>query len=177
MRVIETWREMQKQAQQWQCAGETIGFVPTMGALHQGHLSLAKQASKECEHVGASIFVNPLQFGPQEDLERYPRSFERDCELLASAGCSLVFAPTVEEMYGHVDMAHGTLTYVEVTQLGEMWEGVVRPGHPNHNKFVYVKMLAPRFRAPRNFQMGNYYSSIDQAVLNNNPKIVRNPFH
>jgi len=141
MQVVQSPREMQVLARQWCCAGESIGFVPTMGALHQGHLSLVQQASAQCDHVVASIFVNPLQFGPHEDLERYPRSLERDCELLEAAGCNLVFAPTVQEMYGHIDMAHGTLTYVEVVQLGEMWEGVVRPGHLRGVATVVTKLF------------------------------------
>ena len=76
-----------------------IGFVPTMGALHEGHLSLVRQAQSSCDQVWASIFVNPLQFGPKEDLSRYPRPFERDVDLLKQAGCNLLFAPKAQEFY------------------------------------------------------------------------------
>ena len=79
--------------------GERLGFVPTMGALHEGHLSLVRAARASCDVVAASIFVNPTQFGPKEDLAKYPRSFERDLEMLEREGVELLFAPSVEEMY------------------------------------------------------------------------------
>lgn len=79
--------------------GQRLGFVPTMGALHAGHLSLVRAARAASGSVAASIFVNPIQFGPNEDLAKYPRSFERDCELLRQEGVELLFAPSVEEMY------------------------------------------------------------------------------
>ena len=79
-------------------AGKRLGFVPTMGALHEGHLSLVRAARAASDVVAASIFVNPTQFGPNEDLAKYPRSFERDCELLEREGVEFVFAPSVEEM-------------------------------------------------------------------------------
>jgi len=141
MQVIQSWREMRALTRQWQCSGESVGFVPTMGALHEGHLSLSRQAAADCDRVVASIFVNPLQFGPREDLSRYPRTFEHDCDVLGAAGCRVVFAPSVEEMYGNIDLARGTMTYVEVTQLGEMWEGVVRPGHLRGVATVVAKLF------------------------------------
>src|SRR5690349_9562860 len=80
-------------------AGRTVGFVPTMGAIHEGHLSLIDRAVAECDHALASVFVNPTQFGPGEDFAKYPRDLDRDVELLAGRGCQHVFAPTAAEMY------------------------------------------------------------------------------
>lgn len=113
-------------------AGKRVGLVPTMGALHEGHLSLVRAARGASDVVSASIFVNPTQFGPNEDLARYPRSFERDCKLLESEAADLVFAPTVEEMYpasrdGSVRPASGT--WVTVEGLGSKLDGRSRPGH------------------------------------------------
>ena len=101
-----------------------VGLVPTMGALHEGHLSLVRAARSQCEVVIVSIFVNPLQFGPKEDLAKYPRPFELDCELLRSEGVDFVFAPSVEEMY-----PPGAVTFVEVKDLSDRLCGKSRPGH------------------------------------------------
>ena len=101
-----------------------LGLVPTMGYLHAGHLSLVRQARAECGAVAVSIFVNPTQFGPGEDLARYPRDLARDLELLAGESTDLLFAPTAAEMY-----PAGYGTYVEVRGVTEMLEGAVRPGH------------------------------------------------
>ena len=95
-----------------------------MGALHEGHRSLARAARAACDEVAASIFVNPLQFGPTEDLGKYPRSFERDCQLLEKEGVKVLFAPTVEEMY-----PKGTVTWVTVGGLSDKLDGRSRPGH------------------------------------------------
>jgi pantoate--beta-alanine ligase len=102
----------------------SLGLVPTMGALHRGHLSLVERAKAECAVVAASIFVNPLQFGPHEDFDRYPRPLERDCELLAAAGVDLVFAPEPSEMY-----PAGNTTTVDVGAIGTKLDGAHRPGH------------------------------------------------
>ncbi|WP_026369446.1 pantoate--beta-alanine ligase [Kallotenue papyrolyticum] len=102
----------------------TLGFVPTMGYLHAGHLALVRRAKAECAHVAVSIFVNPTQFGPHEDLERYPRDLPRDLALLENEGVDLVFAPSVAEMY-----PPGYSTYVEVGDVSEPLEGAHRPGH------------------------------------------------
>lgn len=102
----------------------TLGFVPTMGYLHAGHLALVRRAKAECAHVAVSIFVNPTQFGPHEDLERYPRDLPRDLALLENEGVDLVFAPSVAEMY-----PPGYSTYVEVSDVSEPLEGAHRPGH------------------------------------------------
>ncbi|KAJ3288291.1 hypothetical protein HDU79_004979, partial [Rhizoclosmatium sp. JEL0117] len=92
-RIVNTIAEYRALRNEWLLAGKTIGFVPTMGALHQGHLSLAKTAKQDCDKVVASIFVNPAQFAPTEDLDRYPRTFENDVKLLSTVGVDAVFAP------------------------------------------------------------------------------------
>lgn len=102
----------------------TLGFVPTMGYLHAGHLELVRQARAECEYVAVSIFVNPTQFGPNEDLGRYPRDVPRDLELLRAEGVDLIFLPGVDEIY-----PPGYNTYVEVESMNAVLEGIRRPGH------------------------------------------------
>jgi pantoate--beta-alanine ligase len=102
----------------------TVGLVPTMGYLHEGHLSLIRQARGECDHVILSIFVNPTQFGPSEDLSKYPRDLERDLNLIRPLGVDLVWTPTAEEMY-----PPGYQTWVEVDALTHPLEGAMRPGH------------------------------------------------
>ncbi|HEX6288603.1 MAG TPA: pantoate--beta-alanine ligase [Herpetosiphonaceae bacterium] len=102
----------------------SLGFVPTMGYLHEGHLTLLRRARAECNHVAASIFVNPAQFGPNEDLARYPRDIPRDLELLQAEGVDLVFVPAVAEIY-----PPGYSTYVDVENVSAMLEGAHRPGH------------------------------------------------
>jgi pantoate--beta-alanine ligase len=104
--------------------GKTIGLVPTMGALHAGHLSLVRSARTQNDAVIVSIFVNPIQFGPTEDFGKYPRSFEQDCAQLDHEGVDFVFAPTVDEMY-----PSGAATYVHVEGLSEKLDGKSRPGH------------------------------------------------
>jgi pantoate--beta-alanine ligase len=104
--------------------GNTIGLVPTMGALHEGHASLIRAAKASVGSVAVSIFVNPTQFGPNEDFTRYPRSFEADCALAEAEGADVVFAPSVEELY-----PAGDATFVEVAGLGERLDGASRPGH------------------------------------------------
>lgn len=104
--------------------GKTIGFVPTMGALHEGHLKLVRQAAAENDFVVVSIFVNPIQFNNPEDLEKYPRTLETDMEKLEGTGCNLVFAPSVQEMYPEPDS-----TEFDFGQLDKVMEGKFRPGH------------------------------------------------
>jgi pantoate--beta-alanine ligase len=114
-------RAASRQARQ---SGKRLGFVPTMGALHEGHLSLVRAAHRATDVVVASIFVNPTQFGPNEDLAKYPRSFERDCELLEKEGVEWLFAPSVQEMY-----PSGAVTWVLVEELSNKLDGRSRPGH------------------------------------------------
>lgn len=108
----------------WREAGETIALVPTMGALHAGHMALIEAARAEADRVVASIFVNPLQFGAGEDLDRYPRQEEEDAELLQRHGCDLLWLPTAEQLY-----PPGFATTVSVSGVSERWDGAARPGH------------------------------------------------
>jgi pantoate--beta-alanine ligase len=116
--------------------GETFGLVPTMGALHEGHLSLVRAARKECDLVAASIFVNPIQFGPSEDLAKYPRNFDRDRSLLEQEDVDVLFAPRVEEMY-----PAGAVTYVTVEGLSDKLCGRSRPGHFRGVTTVVAKLF------------------------------------
>ena len=129
MRIVETPEEMQALSREWRRGGRTVGFVPTMGALHEGHLSLARAARTENDVFVASIFVNPLQFGSREDLDKYERPFERDSRRLEEAGCDVLFAPSTEAMYGAGERGSASQTVVEVGELGGVLEGAVRPGH------------------------------------------------
>ena len=117
-------------------AGQRLGFVPTMGALHEGHLSLVRAARASADLVAASIFVNPTQFGPNEDLAKYPRSFERDCQMLEREGVDLLFAPSVEEMY-----PAGAVTWVTVEELSGKLDGRSRPGHFRGVTTVVAKLF------------------------------------
>lgn len=118
--------------------GNTIGLVPTMGALHAGHASLIRAAHAACTHVAVSIFVNPTQFGPNEDYSRYPRSFEADCALCLVEGADVVFAPSVEELYPNGPVS----TFVEVPVLSARLDGASRPGHFRGVSTVVTKLLA-----------------------------------
>lgn len=111
--LVHTIKEVREQIKEWKKAGLTVGFVPTMGALHNGHLSLIKKAVEKCDKVVVSVFVNPIQFCPGEDLDKYPRTLEADQKLCESNGVNIVFAPTPSEMYGDCQMrTNDFLTYV-----------------------------------------------------------------
>ena len=124
MITVETIGEVREITDSWAKQGLTIGFVPTMGYLHAGHGSLIQRARRENDKVVVSIFVNPIQFGPNEDFERYPRDRERDREITEKAGADLVFAPSVEEMFPSPNKA-----FVDISELGEYLCGARRPGH------------------------------------------------
>ena len=116
---------------------KTIGFVPTMGNLHEGHLNLVREARSLCDIVVVSIFVNPIQFGPNEDLDNYPRTLEQDSQLLAEVGCDIVFAPSVEQMYGD----QPRLTNISVGQITNDLCGTQRPGHFDGVAVVVTKLF------------------------------------
>lgn len=125
MIIATTIAQVRAQVAAWKKEGLTVGLVPTMGYLHEGHASLVDEAVRQCDCVVASDFVNPTQFGPNEDLEAYPRDFDRDCALLEEHGCAMVFHPAVEEMY-----APGAATYVEIlSDMPKQLCGKTRPIH------------------------------------------------
>src|ERR1700683_1996937 len=136
MRICNTIEDMRAASRAVRHAGKRLGFVPTMGALHEGHLSLAWAAKASCDAVAASIFVNPAQFGPTEDLAKYPRNFERDRELLEKEGVELLFAPSVEEMY-----PAGAVTWVTVEGLSAKLDARSRPGHFRGVTTVVAKLF------------------------------------
>ncbi len=133
MRVVETCAEMMAACRE---AARPLGLVPTMGALHEGHLSLTRQARADNVTMAASIFVNPTQFGPNEDFARYPRSLERDLELLEAEGTDLVFVPPPDEVY-----PEGFDTWIEPGAVAEGMEGAARPGHFRGVATVVAKLF------------------------------------
>jgi pantoate--beta-alanine ligase len=136
MRICNTVEDMRAACRRARRGGKRLGFVPTMGALHEGHVSLVRAASASCDAVAASIFVNPAQFGPNEDLAKYPRSLDRDRELLEKEGVALLFAPSVEEMY-----PAGAVTWVTVEGLSSKLDGRSRPGHFRGVTTVVAKLF------------------------------------
>jgi pantoate--beta-alanine ligase len=136
MKICKTIDEMRQASRSARMDGRRLGLVPTMGALHEGHLALVRTARQRCDSVAVSIFVNPTQFGPNEDLTKYPRSFERDCQLLEAEGVNIVFAPSEQEMY-----APGASTFVTVEGLSEKLCGKSRPGHFRGVTTVVAKLF------------------------------------
>ena len=136
LQVVEQIDEVRQAVNTARLRGSRIGFVPTMGALHSGHVSLMEVARRDCECVVVSIFVNPAQFGPQEDLNKYPRPFENDVALCQAAGVSLIFHPQPATIY-----PPGFVTRVEVTGLSSVWEGAFRPEHFCGVTTVVMKLL------------------------------------
>lgn len=118
-------------------AKKRVGFVPTMGNLHEGHLNLVREAKKLCDVVVVSIFVNPIQFGPNEDYANYPRTLDKDSQLLADVGCDIIFAPSVEQMYGK----QPRLTNISVSSITEDLCGASRPGHFDGVAVVVSKLF------------------------------------
>jgi len=136
MKIIETVSEMQQFSESVRLAGKRLGVVPTMGALHEGHLSLVKLALEKADVVVMTIFVNPLQFGANEDLEKYPRTFERDATLAEAAGVSCIFAPKPDTLY-----PSGFQTHVTVDEITKGFEGALRPGHFRGVATVVAKLF------------------------------------
>ncbi len=136
MQILRTVAELRQWSRHQRATAQTIGLVPTMGALHAGHASLIRAAAASCTHVAVSIFVNPTQFGPNEDFSRYPRTFDADCVLAESEGAHIIFAPTVEELY-----PPGASTFVEVEGLSNRLDGKSRPGHFRGVATVVAKLL------------------------------------
>ena len=134
--IVRTVSELRAQVAAWRKAGQSVGLVPTMGALHSGHLSLVTLAKTRAQRVVASVFVNPTQFAPHEDFDAYPRDEAKDSALLESVGCDLLFAPTVAEMY-----APGFSTTVSVSGVSEPLDGAARPGHFAGVATVVSKLL------------------------------------
>jgi pantoate--beta-alanine ligase len=134
MKIVDSMAVMQRQSGRWMRSGEPVGLVPTMGALHEGHLALVRRARKECLRVVVSIYVNPTQFGPKEDLAKYPRPRVEDLALCRKAGVDLVFAP--ENLY---EPDHST--YVEETDRSQGRDGASRPGHFRGVATVVLKLF------------------------------------
>lgn len=136
MEILRTVHDLRGAISRWRHEGRTIGLVPTMGALHEGHLSLVRLAQTRCDRTVTSIFVNPTQFAPTEDLARYPRDEAGDAAKLASAGCDLIFAPTVDEMY-----PAGFNATITIGGVSAPLEGEARPGHFAGVATVVAKLL------------------------------------
>jgi pantoate--beta-alanine ligase len=140
LRVVETAAECRQALQEARAAGTSVGLVPTMGALHAGHVSLMDRARAECATVAVTIFVNPLQFGDPEDIAHYPRTLDRDLAVCAEAGVDVVFVPSVKEMYP--DWPAPVATTVSVRGVSEGWEGASRPGHFDGVATVVAKLFS-----------------------------------
>ena len=136
MNIVGTIAEMRALCRSAKSGGKRLGLVPTMGALHEGHLSLVRAAKEKTDVIATSIFVNPTQFGPSEDFSRYPRALEKDCAILEREGVEFVFAPTVEEMY-----PAGAVTWVTVGGLSDRLCGKSRPGHFRGVATVVAKLF------------------------------------
>jgi pantoate--beta-alanine ligase len=136
MKIVKTVHELRRNLSALRHKGRIIGFVPTMGYFHDGHLELMRRSVKESDITVVSLFVNPLQFGPKEDLARYPRDLKRDAALVKSVGVDILFIPSTEEMYPEPD-----LTTIEVGKIGDILCGVSRPGHFRGVATVVAKLL------------------------------------
>jgi pantoate--beta-alanine ligase len=136
MEIIQRILQMKELSRKARSEGKVIGFVPTMGFLHEGHMSLVREARKMADIVIVSIFVNPAQFGPSEDLARYPRDVTRDAEQLSAENVDYIFLPKTEEIY-----PEGYRTYIKVRELSDVLEGAVRPGHFEGVTTVVLKLF------------------------------------
>jgi pantoate--beta-alanine ligase len=136
MQIVKSVAQMQNICRKLRTQDAPLGFVPTMGALHKGHLSLVQRATAECKTVAASIFVNPLQFAPGEDFAKYPRTFEQDARQLEAEGVAILFAPDATEMY-----PEGAVTTITVPGIGDRLDGASRPGHFTGVATVVAKLF------------------------------------
>lgn len=136
MKIVRRPAAMRALVREARRRGKTVGFVPTMGALHEGHLSLVRRARRDHDRVVVSVFVNPLQFGPREDFRRYPRDTRKDASLCRAAGCDWFYLPSVRDVY-----PEGFETSVAPGSLALRWEGAVRPGHFTGVLTVVMKLL------------------------------------
>lgn len=134
--LAATKLDLRRAVAQARAGGQSIGLVPTMGALHEGHLSLARQSLANCDFTIATIFVNPTQFAPHEDLAKYPRTFDDDMASLAELGVDLVFAPAADEIY-----PSGFSTYVQPPAVAALWEGACRPDHFRGVTTIVLKLF------------------------------------
>lgn len=130
--------ELRQYIQHWKTHGQSIAFIPTMGNLHQGHISLIEKGQSLCDHTICSIFVNPMQFGPNEDFNHYPRTLERDIDQLEAIGCDLVYLPAASELYPD---GLEKITQIQVTDLTGVFEGAHRPGHFTGVATIVLKLL------------------------------------
>lgn len=174
MKIITTISEMQDHSARLTDQGDRIGFVPTMGSLHEGHLSLMRQARDETHALVVSIFVNPTQFGPEEDFGSYPRDLEKDASLCREVGCDVLFTPSAEEMY-----PQGSVTTVSVAELTKPLCGSTRPGHFDGVTTVISKLFNIVRPHIAYFGLKDYqqYRAISQMVkdLNMNIRITALP--
>ncbi|MFZ4080580.1 MAG: pantoate--beta-alanine ligase [Pirellula sp.] len=136
MKVLASSAQTYAYIDQLRMQGNRVGVVPTMGALHEGHLSLVRRAKQECDVAIATIFVNPAQFGPNEDFQKYPRTLEGDLDQLHSSGCDVVFTPTNDQMY-----PSGHTTFVDPPIVANDWEGKIRPGHFRGVATIVLKLF------------------------------------
>jgi pantoate--beta-alanine ligase len=136
MKVLVSSAQTYAFIDQLRMQGKRVGVVPTMGALHEGHLSLVRRAKQECDVAIATIFVNPAQFGPNEDFQKYPRTLEGDLDQLRSSGCDVVFTPTNNQMY-----PSGHTTFVDPPIVANDWEGKIRPGHFRGVATIVLKLF------------------------------------
>ncbi|OIN58395.1 pantoate--beta-alanine ligase [Arsenicibacter rosenii] len=136
MLTVQTVYDLRQQIRAAQAAGQRIGLIPTMGALHEGHIALVERARRECDLVVCSVFVNPIQFNNPDDLARYPRTLEADQQMLEKAGCDLVFAPSAQEMYSEPARLR-----INFGELETVMEGAFRPGHFNGVGIVVAKLF------------------------------------
>ena len=174
MQVLKSKNELVSLIDNYKKEGKTIGFVPTMGALHNGHLSLVKECKKNSDITVVSIFVNPTQFNDLEDLKRYPRTLDKDTELLKTVDCDLVFAPTVDEIYPEPDTRKFDFGYLE-----SVMEGARRPGHFNGVGQVVSRLFDivrpdKAFFGMKDFQQGAIIKNMVKQ-LNYNIQIIPCP--